>query len=185
MIPVTDLRAGATFLDKGDPFQVLKYTHTKMGRGNAVIRVRARNLRTSATLERSFNSGAKVEEAVVSKKSVQFLYQDGKELHFKDLENEQKLSLPMSLTPDAGNFLSKNAAVKISVFEDEPLAVELPATVELQVKKTEPGIKGNSATNIYKPATLESGHKLQVPLFINEGDTIKVNTETGKYVSRV
>jgi elongation factor P len=185
MVPVTELRAGAVFKESGDPFQVLKYTHTKMGRGNAVIRIKAKNLRTGAVLEKAFNSGAKVEGADVSKRSVQFLYQDGKNLHFKDLENEQKLSLPISLAPTAGNFLSKNQEVKILIFEDEPLAVEIPPTVELNVKKTEPGIKGNSATNIYKPATLESGYKLQVPLFVNEGDTIKVNTESGKYVSRV
>jgi len=185
MIPVTDLRAGAIFKEGNEPFQVVKYTHTKPGRGNAVIRVRIRNLRTGATLEKVFLSGAKVEEADVSKKSVRFLYQDGKNLHFKDLENEHKLSLPLSLAPAAGNFLSKNQEVKVLIFEDEPLAVELPSTIELKVKKTEPGIKGNSATNIYKPATLESGFKLQVPLFINEGDTIKVNTESGKYVSRV
>lgn len=185
MIPVTELRAGAFFKDNGDPFQVLKYTHTKMGRGNAVIRVKARNLRTGATLEKTFNSGAKVEEAEVSKKSAQFLYQDGRELHFRDLGNEQKLSLPMSLAPTAGNFLSKTQEVKVLIFEDESLAVELPPTVEMKVKKTEPGIKGNSATNIYKPATLDSGHKLQVPLFINEGDTIKINTETGRYLGRV
>ncbi len=185
MIPVTDLRAGAIFKEGSDPFQVIKYTHTKMGRGNAVIRVRARNLRTGAVLERAFNSGAKIAEADVSKKSVQFLYQDGKNLHFKDLENEHKLSLPVSLAPTAGNFLRKNLEVKILIFEDEPLVVEIPPTVELKIKKTELGIKGNSATNIYKPATLESGLKLQVPLFINEGDVIKVNTESGKYLGRV
>ncbi len=185
MIPVTELRAGTIFKDSGEPFQVLRYQHKKVGRGNATIRVKARNLRTGAVLEKTFNSGSRVEDAEVSKKSVQFLYQDGKNLHFKDLENEQKLSLPISLAPEAGNFLSKNMQVKILSFEDEPLAVELPPTVELQVKETEPGLKGNSATNIYKPATLESGHTLQVPLFINEGDTIKVNTESGKYASRV
>jgi len=185
MIPVTELRAGAVFKENGSPFQVLRYQHKKVGRGNATIRVKARNLRTGAVLEKTFNSGSRVEDAEVSKESVQFLYQDGKALRFKDLENEQKLSLPMSLAHDAGNFLSKNMQAKILVFEDEPLAVELPPTVELQVKNTEPGIKGNSATNIYKPAILESGHTLQVPLFINEGDTIKVNTESGKYVSRV
>jgi elongation factor P len=185
MIPVTELRAGAIFKDNGDPFQVLKYQHKKLGRGKANIRIKAKNLRTGAILDKTFNSGAKVEEAEVSKKDVRFLYQDGEEIHFQDLENEQKLSLPISLAPDAGNFLSKNQEVKILIFEDEPLSVEIPPTVELKVKKTAPGLKGNSATNIYKPATLESGHKLQVPLFINEGETIKVNTETGKYISRV
>jgi len=185
MIPVTDLRAGAIFKEGNEPFQVLKYTHTKPGRGNAVIRVKIRNLRTGATLEKVFLSGARVEEADVSKKSVQFLYQDGKNLHFKDLENEHKLSLPMSLASTAGNFLSKNQEVKVLIFEDAPLAVEIPPTVELEVKKTEPGVKGNSATNIYKPATLESSFKLQVPLFINEGDVIKVNTESGRYIERI
>jgi elongation factor P len=185
MIAVTELRAGAVFKEGNDPFQVSKYTHTKMGRGNAVIRIKAKNLRTGAVLEKAFNSGAKVEEADVSKKGVQFLYQDGRNLHFKDLENEHKLSLSISLAPTAGNFLSKNQEAKILIFENEPLAVEIPPTVELKVKKTEPGIKGNSATNIYKPATLESGYKLQVPLFVNEGDTIKVNAESGKYISRV
>lgn len=182
MISVTELRAGAVFRHDGDPLQVTKYLHKKVGRGKANIRIKAKNLKTGATLDTVFSSGTKVEEAEVVKESVRFLYQDGKELHFKGLETGDKVSLPMS---DIGNFLSKNTEVKILIFEDEPLSVELPSTVELKVKKTEPGIKGNSATNIYKPATLESGHTLPVPLFINEGDTIKVNTETGKYVSRV
>jgi len=182
MIPVTELRAGTIFKDGGEPLKVLKYTHKKLGRGKANIRVRVRNLRTGVILEKVFHSGAKVPEAEVVKKSVQFLYQDGKQLHFKDLETGQKLSLPRQR---AGDFLVGGTTVKILFFEEKPLSVELPPTVELRVKKTEPGIKGNSATNIYKPATLESGYKLQVPLFINEGDTIKVNTETGKYISRV
>lgn len=184
MIPVTELRAGTIFLERGNPCQVLKYAHTKLGRGKANIRVKIKNLRTGTILEKVFNSGAKVEEAEVSKESVQFLYQDGENLHFKDLETEQKIDLPLSLAPEAGNFLAKNFEVKILIFAGEPLSVELPPTVELKVKKTEPGIRGNSATNIYKPATLESGYKLQVPLFINENDVIRVNTETGKYISR-
>ena len=182
MISVTELRKGAIFEQDGDPLQVTQYLHKKLGRGKANIRIKAKNLRNGATLDTVFNSGAKVEEAEVVKKSVQFLYQDGKELHFKDLETGDKMSLSMS---DSGNFLSKNVEVKLLSFEGEPLSIELPSAVELKVKKTEPGVKGNSATNIYKPATLESGHKLQIPLFINEGDTIKVNTESGKYVSRV
>ena len=185
MIPVTELRAGTVFKDNGDPFLVLKYFHQKLGRGKANIRVKVKNLRSGTTLEKVFNSGAKVPEADVVKKSVQFLYQDGKQLHFKEPETGQKISLVKSLAPEAGNFLAKGAEVKILFFEDKPLSIELPPTVELKVKKTEPGIKGNSATNIYKPATLESGFKIQVPLFINEGDVVKVNTETGKYIARV
>ena len=182
MISVTELRAGAVFKHEGDPLQVTKYLHKKLGRGKANIRIKAKNLRTGTTLDTVFNSGAKVEEVGVVKKSVQFLYQDGKQLHFKDLETGDKVSLAMD---GQGNFLSKNLEIKLLSFEGEPLSIELPSAVELKVKKTEPGIKGNSATNIYKPATLESGHTLKVPLFINEGDTIKVSTETGKYVSRV
>jgi len=182
MISVTELRKGAVFKQDGDPLQVTQYLHKKLGRGKASIRIKAKNLRTGATLDKVFNSGAKVEGAEVIKKSAQFLYQDGKQLHFKDLETGDKLSLPMS---DSGKFLSKDSQAKLLAFEGEPLSIELPSAVELKVKKTEPGVKGNSATNIYKPATLESGHTLQVPLFINEGDTIKVSTETGKYVSRV
>jgi len=182
MISVTELRKGAVFKDNGDPLQVTSYLHKKLGRSKATIRIKAKNLRTAATLDTVFSSGAKVEEAEVVKKSVQFLYQDGKQMHFTDSETGDKVSLPFD---GAGKFLAKNAEVKILSFEDEPLSIELPSAVELTVKKTEPGFKGNSATNIYKPATLESGHTLPVPLFINEGDTIKVNTETGKYVSRV
>ena len=182
MISVTELRAGAVFRHDGDPLQVTKYLHKKLGRGKANIRIKAKNLRNGATLDTVFNSGAKVEEAEVVKKSVQFLYQDGKELHFEDLETGDKVSLAMD---EQGKFLSKDTEVTLLSFENEPLSIELPSAVELKVKKTEPGIKGNSATNIYKPAMLESGHTLQVPLFINEGDTIKVNTETGKYASRV
>ena len=182
MISVTELRKGAVFKHNGDPLQMTKYLHKKLGRGKANIRIKAKNLRTGATLDTVFNSGAKVEKAEVVKKSVQFLYQDGKQLHFTDSETGDKMSLPMS---DSGKFVSKNIEIKLLSFEGEPLSIELPSAVELKVKKTEPGFKGNSATNIYKPATLESGHTLQVPLFINEGDTIKVNIETGKYVSRV
>ena len=181
MISVTELRKGAVFKHNGDPLQVTKYLHKKLGRGKASIRIKAKNLRTGATLDTVFNSGAKVEEAEVVKKSVQFLYQDGKQLYFTDSETEDKLSLAMS---DSGKFLAKNIEAKLLSFEDEPLSIELPPAVELTVKKTEPGVKGNSATNIYKPATLESGHTLPVPLFINEGDTIKVNTETGEFMSR-
>jgi len=182
MISITELRKGAVFEQDGDPLQVTQYLHKKLGRGKANIRIKAKNLRTGTTLDTVFNSGAKVEEAEVVKKSVQFLYQDGKQMHFKDLETGDKVSLPVD---EQGNFLSKNIEIELLSFEGEPLSIELPSAVELKVKKTEPGVKGNSATNIYKPATLESGHTLQVPLFINEGDTIKVNTETGKYVSRV
>ena len=182
MISVTELRKGAVFKQDGDPLQVTQYLHKKLGRGKANIRIKTRNLKTGATLDTVFNSGAKVEDVEVIKKSVQFLYQDGKQVHFKDLETGDKMSLPMDWQ---GNFLSKDTEVKLFVFEGEPLSIELPSAVELKVKKTEPGVKGNSATNTYKPATLESGHTLQVPLFINEGDTIKVNTETGKYVSRM
>ena len=189
MVSVTELRAGAVFKDNGDPLQVVKYIHKKLGRGKANVRIRAKSLRTGTTVEKVFNSGAKVEEAEVVKKSVQFLYQDGKQLYFTDSETGDKVFLPCRQAglpmKEQGNFLSKTQEVKLLVFEGEPLSVELPSTAELKVKKTEPGVKGNSATNIYKPATLESGHKLQVPLFVNGGDRIKVNTETGKYISRV
>lgn len=185
MIPVTELRAGAVFLDNGEPFRVLKYTHKKLGRGKANIRLKVKNLKTGVTLEKVFNSGAKVEEADMSNLVVQFSYQDKSKLHFEALENGQKISLLKADHQDAGNFLARGVEVKLSLLDDQPLGLEIPATVELKVKKTEPGIKGNSATNIYKPATLESGYKLQVPLFINEGDVIKVNTESGRYVGRV
>ena len=183
MIPVTDLRAGVCFKDRGEPFQVLEYRHVKMGRGNANIKVKAKNLKTGATLEKTFMSGAKVDEVEVNKKNVQFLYSD-QTAHFMDTETFEQYSVAKDILGSGVAFLKEGLKVKILEFEDEVIGVELPRSVDLAVTQTGPNEKGDSSTSVTKPATLETGAVIQVPMFIKEQDLIKVDTENGHYVER-
>lgn len=184
-ISVTELRKGTVFAEGGTPFLVLEYTHTKVGRGNANIKIKARNLRTGALLTKSFVSGASVEEAEVSRQSAQYLYSDGTTCHFMDPKSFEQFSVPLSSAANAAKFLPEGGEVTILMFRGDPLAVELPLKVGLKVAETGPSEKGDTRSSATKEAVLETGYKLQVPMFIKVGDTIKVNTETGKYVERV
>lgn len=191
MIPVTELRAGRTFQIDDTPYVVLKYAHTKMGRGGATIRVQARNLKTSGIEEKTFNSGSVVEPATTQKRKLQYLYQDAENAVFMDPKTYEQAEISKEVLGDSVAFLKEGQEVDVLFWEPstgsgqaEPLSVELPSKVTLQVTEAAPGVKGNSATNIYKPVTLENGLQVKVPLFIKTGDKVVVNTRSGEYVER-
>lgn len=184
MIPVTNLRTGACFTDGKDLFLVLTYEHVKMGRGTATIRVKVKNLKSGATTEKSFISGAKVEEASLAKKEMQYLYK-ATNFVFMDPQTFEQVELSAEKIADAVPYLQEGMTVKILFHQEEPLTLELPIKMEFTVAETEPGIRGNSATNIFKDAVLSNGLKIKVPLFVKLGDRILVDTRTGEYEERV
>ena len=184
-LSVTELRKGTVFAEEGIPFLVLDYSHTKMGRGTANIKVKVRNLKTGATLEKTFTSGASVEEAEVTRRKGQYLYADSEKCHFMDPQSFEQFSTPFSVAEGAAKFLPEGAKVDILSYRNEPLSVQLPLKVDLKVVETGPSEKGDTRSAATKEAVLETGYKLQVPMFVKVGDTIRINTETGKYVERV
>ena len=179
-LKVTELRKGAMFVDNGEPWKVLDYTHIKMGRGGATIKIKGRNIKSDKIREFSFHSGAKVEEADVEVEKTQFIFRNGKEAHFTN-----KQVLPLEITGSKVDYLKSGTEVSIVSFEGEPLDLLIPITVDLKVKKTSSAVAGNTAGTATKEALLDSGLKLQVPLFINEGDLVRVNTDSGTYTTRV
>ncbi len=185
MIDVNDLRKGVTFTLDGELYRVLHYQHYKPGRGNAVIRTKLRNLRTGATVERTFPSGDRVQDIRLDHQTVQYLYTDGDFYYFMDTETFEQFPLPNALIEDVKPFLVENMELELSSYEGERLDVELPITVDLRVVEAPPGVAGDTASSPTKEATLETGYKLQVPLFIEEGDVIRIDTRDGRYVTRV
>ncbi|MFZ5366270.1 MAG: elongation factor P [Patescibacteria group bacterium] len=185
MISVTELRAGRTFEENGEPFVVLKYEHLKMGRGTANIKLKVKNLKSNITTEKTFISGARVQEISTTKRKMQYLYREGNQFYFMDPKSFEQFSVSGEVIGEQGKFLQEGASVDVLFWEDKPLSIELPAKMEFTVAETGPGIKGDSATNIFKPAVLDNGLKLKVPLFINQGEKILVDTRTGEYVERV
>lgn len=172
-------------MEAGTPFAVLEYRHTKMGRGTANVRVKVRDLKSGATLEKTFISGASVEEGEVLKKKAQYLYSDEASLYFMDPQTFEQFSVPAKMGEGAVNFLREGEDVTVAFFDNEPVAVELPLKVNLRVTEAPPGNKGDTRQGGNKEAVLETGHKVQVPLFIKADDTVTVNTETGEYAGRV
>jgi elongation factor P len=185
MINVNDLRNGTTFQENGILWEVLEYSHTKMGRGTATIRVKVRNLKTGSLTEKTFISGAKVEEADLEKKEAQFLYSTDKTSSFMDKMTFEQFQVPNQVLGSALKFLQEGEDYSVLTFEKEVLKVEIPRTVELKVVDSPPGVRGDTVSNVYKSATLENGMILQVPLFIEQGDTIKVDTRSAEYIERV
>lgn len=183
MISVTELRAGTFFEDQGNTFQVISYEHIKMGRGSANIKVRVKNLKTGGVLEKTFTNGAKVKSVSVLKKDLQFLYKDDDSAFFMDPKTFEQIDIPLDLA-DGHIFLKEGEAFNLSFLDDEPLSLNLPQKMEFKVEETGPSIKGNSSTNVFKDAILENGFKTKVPLFINVGSRIKVDTGTGAYTER-
>lgn len=185
MISVTELRTGTAFKFEGQPYQVVEYRHTKLGRGAANIKVKARNLSTGAVVEKTFISGAKVEPIETTVKVLQFLYQDEKSLFFMDPRSFEQFSLNKSILGDRVRYLKENITFKVLFYEGEPLSIELPFSMVLEVIEAPPGVKGDSATASTKPVTLENNLVVQAPLFVKKGDKIKVDTRTGEYLERV
>lgn len=185
MIDVNDLRKGVTFELDGQLFKVLDYSHNKPGRGNATIRTKLYNLRTGANIERTFQSGDRVQDIRLDHHQVQFLYKDGELYYFMDNDTYEQTPLAAKSLGDTVNYLKENLDVKLTFYDGEPLDIELPTAVELKVVESEAGVRGDTATGANKLATTETGLKVQVPLFVNVGDTIKVDTRDGGYLTRV
>jgi elongation factor P len=185
MIDVNELRKGVTFEVDDQIFRVLEYTHNKPGRGNATIRTKLRNLKTGATIERTFQSGDRVQDIRLDHHQVQYLYQDGGLYYFMDTETYEQPALSASMLGDNVSFWKEGLEVKITFYLDEPIEVEMPASVELKVVQSDVGVRGDTATGANKLVTTETGLKVQVPLFINLGDTIRVSTSSGGYLTRV
>jgi elongation factor P len=185
MIDTGGLRRGITLDMNGQLVKVTDFQHVKQGRGSAFVRMTMRNLRTGATTQDTFNAGTKFQTARLERHHVQFLYQDGDDYHFMDIDSFDQFSLPKDVLADATNYLKENDTIDLLTYQDAPVDVELPVTVNLQVTETEPGHKGDTATGGSKPATVETGLTITVPLFINENDIVKVDTRSGEYLERV
>ena len=185
MISSTELRKGVTVELDDKLYQVLDYQHIKMGRGSAQVRVKLRDIRGGHTIDRTFQAGDKFVRARLDSRRVQYLYSDGSLYHFMDEENYEQMPLSEAQLGDAVNYLKEGMSLEVSSYKGELVGVELPITVELEVVDTGPGFKGDTATAGNKPAKLETGIIIQVPMFINNGDVIKVDTRIGGYLERV
>ncbi|MBG9456356.1 elongation factor P [Lysinibacillus sphaericus] len=184
MISVNDFRTGLTIVVDGQLYRVLDFQHVKPGKGAAFVRSKLRNLRNGSVNEKTFRAGEKVEKAQIDNRKMQYLYAQGDEHVFMDLESYEQTELSSAAIEYELKFLKENMEVHIQSYQGEMLGVELPNTVTLEVTETEPGIKGDTASGGTKPATLETGLIVQVPFFVNQGDMLVINTEEGSYVSR-
>jgi elongation factor P len=184
-ITTNDLKTGITLqLDNG-LFSVVEFQHVKPGKGSAFVRTKLRNVRTGAVLERTFNAGIRVEQAIVDKRDMQFLYTDGDDYVFMDTVSYDQTNVPRKSLGEAADYLVESMVAMLAVFENEIVQVEIPASVELTISETEPGIQGDRVSGARKPATLETGKVIQVPLFVNIGDKVRVDTRSGDYITRV
>jgi elongation factor P len=180
-----DFRPGLIVKFNGENCMIIDYEHRKPGKGGAIFQVKLKNLKTGRILENRYRSGESVEVVRVDKKAFQYLYKDGSHLYFMNMENYDQIPIDETIVGDAEKFLKENQDVQISFEGDEVLGIELPPIVNLKVTHTEPGERGNTATNALKPATVETGAQIMVPLFINTDDMIRVDTTAGNYVERV
>ena len=185
MISTGELRKGVVIDLDGDLWQILDYHHIKMGRGSAQVRITLRNIKRGQTVERSFQAGTKWPRASMERRPVQFLYRDGDDFHFMDTDTYDQFMLRGEQLGDAVPYLRDGMTVDRTTYQGETIGVELPVTVDLLVAETEPGFAGDTQTGARKPATTETGLVVQVPIFVNEGDTIRVDTRTGEYQTRV
>ncbi|MDD5371480.1 MAG: elongation factor P [Anaerolineaceae bacterium] len=185
MIDVNDLRKGVTFEFDGSLFKVLDYSHNKPGRGNATIRVKIRDLRTGSTLEKTFQSGDRVQDVRLEFHTVQYLYRDGDLFYFMDTETFEQPGISGKILGDASGFLKEGMEVKLTYYNNDPIDIDLPTSVDLLVTQAEAAVKGDTATGVTKRVKTETGQEVQVPYFVKEGDTIRVDTRNGTYVTRV
>ena len=184
MINASDFRNGITFEMDNGIWTIVSFLHVKPGKGAAFVRTKIKNIVTGAVLERTFNPTEKFQKAIIETKEMTYLYNDGELYYFMDPETYEQMPLNYSQVEEAIQFVKENTNVQIRFFKGSAFSVEAPNFVELEVTQTEPGFKGDTATNNFKPATLETGYELQVPLFINIGDKIKIDTRSGEYLSR-
>jgi elongation factor P len=185
MIDVNELRKGVTFEYDNSLYRVLDYHHHKPGRGNATIRVKAVNLRSGTNLDMTFQSGDRVQDVRLDYHNVQYLYNDGQLYYFMDLDTYEQSALSKALLGEMADYLKENLEVKLTFYEGEPIDIELPLTIDMEVVEAEPSVRGDTATGVTKRVVTETGLQVQVPGFVETGDKIRVNTSTGSYVTRV
>ncbi len=185
MIGVQDLRKGTTYTEDNELFRVLEYSHIKSGRGNATIRVKVRNVRSGSTMEKTYPSGGRVQDVRLDHAEVQYLYHEGDLYTFMNMETYEQPVLHANMLGDAVNFLVDNMVAQLESYEGENISIELPTTVDLEVVQTDPGFAGDTATNATKPARVATGYQVNVPLFVNIGDKVRIDTRTGEYLTRV
>ena len=184
-ISTADFRTGLTIeIDEGI-FQIIEFQHVKPGKGGAFVRTRLRNIRTSAVIDKTFRAGERMEQAIIARRPMQYLYRSGDDHVFMDTETFDQTELSADRVGEGVKYLKPDVEVSVMMFGDEMIGVELPNTMELEVTQTDPGLRGDTATGGNKPATLGTGAVVNVPLFINEGDVIRVDTRSGKYLERV
>lgn len=184
MLDVTDARKGANVEIDGELYSVIEYQHIKIGRGSAQVRLKMKGIKTGATIEKTFQSGDKLKRAVVDERPAQYLYEDGDLYYFMDQDTFEQMPINKELLGDALNYLKENMVVQLSQHEGNAIGIEMPITVALEITETGPSFKGDTASAGTKPAVLETGVTVQVPMFISTGEVIKVDTRTGKYIER-
>ena len=185
MLDANEMRKGVTFEMDGSLYKVLDYSHHKPGRGLATIRIKARNLRSGATIDKTFSSSERIQDVRLDYHMVSYLYKDGDRYVFMDNTTYEQPSIGAEMLDDAVNYLTENLEVKLTFFEGEPLDIELPTSVELKVVRADPAVRGDTATGVNKSVETETGLEVQVPAFVEAGDVIKVDTRSGEYVTRV
>jgi len=185
MISTSELRKGVAIELDGDLWQILDYHHIKMGRGSAQVRIKLRNIKRGQTVERSFQAGEKWPRAQLDHRQIQFLYRDGDDFHFMETESYEQFHLTAEQLDDAVNYLKDSMLLDRTSHEGDTIGVELPVTVDLRVVETEPGFAGDTQSGARKAAKLETGLTIQVPIFVDEGDTVRVDTRTGEYQTRL
>ena len=184
MVYASDFRKGITFEMNGEPHVVLDFQHVKPGKGAAFVRTKYRNILTGATREEAFNPNDKFPKAHIETKQMQYLYNDGELYYFMDQDTYDQVPLTAELVEDAIKYIRENDIATVKFYKDNAFTVEAPNFVDLEVVETEPGVKGDTATNVTKAATVETGAVIQVPIFINEGERIQIDTRTGEYLGR-
>ncbi|MFD2758920.1 elongation factor P [Gulosibacter faecalis] len=185
MATTADIRNGVVLIIDGQLWQVIEFQHVKPGKGGAFVRTKLKNIVQGKTVDRTFNAGAKIETATVDRRDFQYLYQDGDGFVFMDQEDYDQLTVSSTIVGDGAKFMLEQQQVQIALYQGEPLYIELPASVVLEITYTEPGLQGDRSNAGTKPATVETGAEIQVPLFLEQGTRVKVDTRTGDYLGRV
>ena len=184
-VDTSNFKNGLKIEMDGEPFVMTYFQHVKPGKGGAFVRTKMKNLRTGRVLDKTFRSGEKVAEADIDERHMQYLYQDGEDLVFMDNESYDQMSLSKDQVGDAVKFLKENIEIDVILYKGTPINIELPAFIQAEIATTDPGVKGDTVSGATKPATLETGAVVQVPLFLKEGEVVRVDTRTGEYVERV
>ncbi|WP_427868785.1 elongation factor P [Leucobacter luti] len=185
MATSNDIKNGTVIKDNGQLWSVVEFQHVKPGKGGAFVRTKQKNVVSGKIIDKTYNAGAKIETATVDRRDYQYLYQDGVDFVFMDQSDYDQLTVSSTVVGDAAKFMLENQQVQIALHEGEPLYLEMPASVVLEITYTEPGLQGDRSTGGTKPATVETGAEIQVPLFLETGTKVKVDTRTGDYLGRV